>query len=828
MKAVEAAEGVVLSDSYIPDSATVLGDMAGAVGVLGARSANFASSMSLADILNVGVTAIAANRGDHLMGMPATAAGVAIKSDPSNFLSAAALSGGWALTGVVGLSIYIIGNVYVTLHRRLEAHHNAVVSLYKCYGMLLRIENFLKAAEIYCKTYDFQVDSLEIQDDLVNVFRVLDEITTQDDIKKVYTNVKEGRTFTLDSAGPNHDQVIASPTQGSPYKSFFTNRWGAIWNSTGAVLHKLMTNVTEWCNRFNGVMIEINMHFTLLTSEFFMLANIRQMQSSAEKNQGFATMMMNEPVIGDNQQNPLWCIKLQIMLAPFLRVRNILFSCALSTNTELCRLTANKEMQDIDQTNGLTRKAFWAYFKRLFRLYTVEEAKTINVGLFLDILRNAVENVKDNCYFKSLSSTDDHIRTTVNELSALLEGPNISKDHGLFMKVIDLLDEIYKIVLACGRADRHGFIDLNARQFHSDHFTASRMHSTAERVPNLEATAAVQLSGFFYSKVAYLFLTIDGIDAIVTDMCQKAISNASKMDKHSYDVGAHATETDHAIADRLRKMIRPTITTDAAAAAAAAAATDVSVRAIPALMEVQITYNMLYKFVMGFSPNSKGGPNILEQRGRWLAGCILLIERALTRAVLLSKKEITDICEKCKTLIAIIKGHSPDRSLNQIPIVLFNSPNPSIPNIIRQITDLSLGVKGSAAAAASAIAPPQLVSIADLATVAGAAPQQPQQPQPPQQPQQPQPIEMSKKVKVANALSAFGSAVRASFKRKPKTSVELTARLLDKTDSSGGGSGGGRNKLRKTRRFNRNRTKRLCAHRRLNLNLNRRSHTRRR
>ena len=98
-------KGAVLSDRYVPDSSTNLGNIAGVVGAVGSRSANFASSMSLADMLNVGVTAIAANRGDHLMGMPATAAGVAIKSDPSNFLSAAALSGGWALTGVVGLSI---------------------------------------------------------------------------------------------------------------------------------------------------------------------------------------------------------------------------------------------------------------------------------------------------------------------------------------------------------------------------------------------------------------------------------------------------------------------------------------------------------------------------------------------------------------------------------------------------------------------------------------------------------------------------------------------------------------------------------------------------
>ena len=820
-------KGAVLSDRYVPDSSTNLGNIAGVVGAVGSRSANFASSMSLADMLNVGVTAIAANRGEHLMGMPATAAGVAIKSDPSNFLSAAALSGGWALTGVVGLSIYIIGNVYVTLHQRLLAHHDAVVSLYKCYGMLLRIENFLKAAEIYCKTYNFQVDSLEIQDDLMNVFRVLDEMTTQDDIKKVYANVQQGITFTLDSAGPN-DQVIASPTQGHPFKSFFSNRGRAIWNSTGAVFHKLTTNVTKWCNRFNAVMIEINMHFTLLNSEFFMLANIYQMQSPTRKNEDFANRMMNEAVIND-KQNPLWCIKLQIMLAPFLRVRNILFSCALSTNTELCRLTANREMQVIDRTNGFNGEALWAYLKRLGRLYTIEEAKTINVGLFLDILRNAVKNVEDNCYFKSLPPTDDNIRITVNELSALLMHSNISSDHALFMKVINLLDEIYKIVLACGRANQQGFIDLESNQFHSDHFTASRMHYKERASTNLELVATTQLRPFYYANAADTFSDIDEIANFVTGKCIAISLLPPTVDEYSYDVGAHSTDSDRAIAVRLRNMIRrPTITTDAAVADAAALADAASASVIPGLMEVQKAYNTLYKFVMTFDQSSTRMGNIVEKRGKWLAGCILLIERAITRTVLLSKKDINDICEKCKTLINMIKTHNPEQSLNQMPVLFQNT---SMVNIIRKITTLSEGVKGSAAAAAPAAAAPAAaaaVSIADLARAASGSAAA--------APMQPQPIEMSKTKRALNAVSAFGSAVgktlRAPFQSEPKNQGKLTDRLLNAVElSESGGTGGGRNKLRKTRRFNRNRTKRLYAYRRrLNLNLNRsrRSHTRRR
>ena len=810
----------VLSDKFVPDSSTIAGDVGNTVGAVASRSANFASSSSLVDILNVGVTNIAANRGEMLRGMPVTEDGVAVRAGPSNFLSAAALSGGWALTGVVGLSIYIVGNVYVTLHQRLEAHHNAVVSLYKCYGMLLRIENFLKAAELYCKTYDFQIDSLEIQDDLVNVFRVLDEITTQDDIRKVYTNVQEGRTFTLDSAGPNHDQVIASPTQGSPFKSFFTNRLGAIWNSTGAVIHKLMTNVTDWCNRFNGIMIEINMHFTLLTSEFFMLANIRQMQSSTEKNQRFASTMMNERVIGD-QQNPLWCIKLQIMLAPFLRVRNILFSCALSTNTELCRLNANKEMQDIDKANGWNGKAIMAYFKRLFRMYTVEEAKTIKIDLFLTILKNATADVNANCYFRDLPPTD-HIRIVVNELSALLENPNISRNHDLFMKVINLLDEIYKIVLACGRTNPvSGFIDLTkSSQFHSDHFAVSRM-LYKERVLNLEAAAAIQLSPFSYANQQGRFSTINDIGRFVTDKCEVIRLNPPTVDERSHDVAVHATESEPEIATRLVAMNRPSITTDpAAAAAGAAAAAHAAATAIPQLIRVQLGYNTLYKFVMDFDPGTTKVKNILEMRGKWLAGCILLIERVEIGAVILSQRDIKSICVKCKTLIEMIATHdSRSGSFNQISVLFINA---SIPIIITKITNLSEGVKdpvtgrtaaaeaaaaavAAASAAAAAAKSQKSVSIVKAAavpqmTIPGLQSLQPTRPEPPLPRQEPElPQTLKQKIKSLKD-SVFGN----------------------RDDEIGllGAEGGRRNYLRKTRRMRHNRnhkcSKRLRAHHRLN------------
>ena len=135
----------------------VAGDVLHGAKISVSGSANFISAMTMSDLFNAAVTAIAHNRGagHALPGMPTTDGITDVQG--GDFFSSAIVAGGvagaWGIAGMVGLSIFIIGNIYTTLHKRLNAHHNAVIMIHKCYGILLRIENFLKVAQKYCNEY---------------------------------------------------------------------------------------------------------------------------------------------------------------------------------------------------------------------------------------------------------------------------------------------------------------------------------------------------------------------------------------------------------------------------------------------------------------------------------------------------------------------------------------------------------------------------------------------------------------------------------------------------------------------------------------------------
>jgi hypothetical protein len=149
----EQIQSLGLAENIQPRSGV---DVAGEV-LYGAKisvsgSANFIKSMTMSDLFNATVTTIAHNRGagHALPGMPSTDGITDVQG--GDFFSSAVVAGGvagaWGITGIVGLSIFIIGNIYMAMHKRLNAHHDAVITTYKCYGVLLRIENFLKVAQI--------------------------------------------------------------------------------------------------------------------------------------------------------------------------------------------------------------------------------------------------------------------------------------------------------------------------------------------------------------------------------------------------------------------------------------------------------------------------------------------------------------------------------------------------------------------------------------------------------------------------------------------------------------------------------------------------------
>ena len=653
-----------VTQNYTPSKIDAIGEAVHGFGAVTSTTLGAAKTLLFVDLFNVVATDTANQYHRILPGMATDDIAVidavtgitSYKPDNtsvakgSNVISAAIVHKGQALTGLVGMSIFIIGNIYVTAHARLNAHHNVVVSLYKCYSMLLRIENFLKAANLYCAKYKFQIDSLEIHEDLKNIFKLLDEVTTQDDVTAVYANLLKGQTFKLEQP-ISQDVIVPVPEVNNTLKLMFMSALrktkkgfgkgataiGKGVSATSAVIHKLMTNTTEWSNKFNSVMIEINMHFTLLVSEFFMLVNIYQLKAGSEINNKFADELMMP------ENNPISCIKLQIMLAPLLRARIILFSCALSTNTNLCHSSVNEEMKQIDSTNGVSWKAFTAFLKKMRRMYTTDDAKKINVDAFIEIIKTAVSDIETSVYYKELPRVHIVVEIIV-EIKGLLDG--IDKSHETFIKLVEGLNKIYRVVLACGRLeDGH----LNVGAFHSAHYTTA-----SELLPNTKKSIApvhaLQTAIFTKDIRDYMGHTItdDTIEEFMNLLCQRARS--AMMSDDSYNVSTCSNETLHDIETRLYNTYDRVDNT--------------YYRYAYTLAATQDAYNRLYNFIMTplTRPLHSFGRSI-EARGRYLAGCMVLMERIGVNAITVPRHIIYQICERYKEFM---NTHSTDRLITQI------------------------------------------------------------------------------------------------------------------------------------------------------------------
>jgi hypothetical protein len=684
-----------VTQNYTPSKIDAMVEAVHGLGAVTSTTLGATKALLFVDLLNVVATDTANHYHRILPGMPTDDIGViddvtgitTYKPDNtsvakgSNVISAAIVHKGQALTGLVGMSIFIIGNIYVTAHARLNAHHNVVVSLYKCYSMLLRIENFLKAANLYCAKYEFQIDSLEIHEDLKNVFKLLDEVTTQDDVTAVYANLLKGQTFKLEQP-ISQDVIVPVPEVNNTLKLMFMSALrktkkgfgkgataiGKGASAASAVIHKLMTNTTEWSNKFNSVMIEINMHFTLLVSEFFMLVNLYQLKAGSEINNNFAAELMM------TENNPISCIKLQIMLAPLLRARIILFSCALSTNTNLCRSSVNEEMKQIDSTNGVSWKAFTAFLKKMRRMYTTDDAKKINVDAFIEIIKTAVSDIETSVYYNEL--LQGHIvREIIVEIKVLLDGID-DKSHETFIKLVESLNKIYRVVLACGRLDDG---HLNVGAFHSAHYTTA-----SELLPNTKKSIApvhaLQTANFTRDIRDYMghIITDDTIEEFMNILCQRARS--AMMSDDSYNVSTFSNEPLYDIETRLYNTYDRVDNT--------------YYRYAHTLAMTQDAYNRLYNFIM-----TPIGRRSIELRGRYLAGCMVLMERIGINAITVPRAIIDQICERYKE---VVMASATERLITQIKGV---ADKEKIIDTIDYILDIKKSAKvTSAAPTASSIA----------------------------------------------------------------------------------------------------------------------------
>ena len=630
----------------------IAGDMLHGAKISVSGSANFISAMTMSDLFNAAVTTIAHNRGaDHALPGVSTTDGITDVQGGDFFSSAIIAGGAWGITGMVGLSIFIIGNIYMTLHKRLNAHHNAVITIHKCYGILLRIENFLKVAQKYCNEYNFQIDSLEIQEDLINIYKLLDEITTPDDVYDVYTNLIQGKTFRLETVNGNVIPVPEVKPAVLGRMKYFAN--------TFAGIRRIIVNINNWTTKFNSIMIELNTHLTLLIGEFFMLSNLHQLTSDHQKNSKFAADLLIP-----SENNPVWCIQLQIMLAPILRARIIVFSCALSTNTALCHQTINSEMQELDKASNLGIIArLKAYVEKMYRLYKTG-LKQIDIIPFINTIKNAVYDVEYGVHYSKLPQEYNMVKVCIQRIKENLKGGPLFITQENVTNIVDALDDIHRIVLECGRLnkDRHALIE----PFHSvQRSIAGNILPKQFTHKTIRTEYILQTKPFSYESQNYS--SVKAIKMILDNVCEQATRES--VDYSSYDVDSYYNETESQTAIRIKNSY-PESSSE-------------NVEYMAILKSTQHQYNRLYAHVRDIDPNARGLSGIVVQRGRDLAACILLLERICVHAITIVPDIIRNICEKCNGLL------DKDFNVDQVKMLSIFDPDTEIHEVIGSVLDLS-------------------------------------------------------------------------------------------------------------------------------------------
>jgi hypothetical protein len=425
--------------------------------------------------------------------------------------------------------------------------------------------------------------------------------------------------------------------------------------NTFAGIRRIIVNINNWTTKFNSLMIELNTHLTLLIGEFFMLSNLHQLTSEHQKNSKFAT-----DLLVPSENNPVWCIQLQTMLAPILRARIIVFSCALSTNTALCHERMNSELHELDKASDLgIGERLKAYIKKMYRLYKTG-LKQINIKPFITVIKNAVYDVESGVHYGKLPQEYNMVKVCIQRIKDNLEGSLFITQENV-TNIVDAMDDIHRIVLECGRlnAARHALIE----PFHSVQRSIAGNILPKQFVhKNFRKEYDLQCKPFSYKSKDYS--SINAIKRILDNVCEQATRES--VDYSSYDVAKYYNETEPQTANRIKNSYP-----------------DENIDHTTRLKSIQHQYNRLYAHVRGIDPNAGRISGIVVQRGRDMAACILLLERICVNAITITASTIREICQTCSLLL------KKEFNVSQVNMLSTFGTDTEIHQVIARVLDLS-------------------------------------------------------------------------------------------------------------------------------------------
>ena len=377
---------------------------------------------------------------------------------------------------IISVSLVIVANFYLVLRRNNYRYRNAIVSVYEFYETLMRLGNMLRYLEDVSKTLNppLKLDSDEIYQDIKNIFQVLDLITTSTAFKSANTDLATGAPF-------NDSQQAQSPQSTN-----FVDRISTLGKKAGVIVKGVTFNEDKWLNKMNAAVARFNTHVIMLMSEWNIIANLRSQNTPEER-------------VARTQLPAFTCIIRHIVLAPIIRLRNIMYACALSTQSDLCQIHAKQDM--VDNSIGSKIKMIWtkwldtggkADFKKLLKLLSTE-------------LETITTNPDYDKYIEP--HANQHIQALAAAVGTALNSPgNITQAQ--YTEIYEKVEHIYQYANSC---NANGVVSKMSTLTTNRYVTAAQGTAINERVvgpeENGKITASIHKYTEFHKKVTTVLIS---------------------------------------------------------------------------------------------------------------------------------------------------------------------------------------------------------------------------------------------------------------------------------------------------------------------------------